>query len=73
MTVIKRILFAVLLTVAGLPLSAQERSDTTYLFRFVADKDMFFTPWSGNGKELERLLAAINENRSAIEAGQMYL
>lgn len=73
MTVIKRILFAVLLTVAGLLLSAQERSDTTYLFRFVADKDMFFTPWSGNGKELERLLAAINENRSAIEAGQMYL
>ena len=41
--VYKRQLFAVLLTVAGLPLSAQERSDTTYLFRFVADKDMFFT------------------------------
>lgn len=73
MTVIKRILFAVLLTVAGLPLSAQERSDTTYLFRFVADKDMFFTPWSGNGQELERLLAAIDEHRPAIEAGQMYL
>lgn len=74
MTVIKRILFAVFLTVAGLPLSAQQKSDSAdYRFSFVADKDMFFTPWSGNGKELERLLAAINEHRSAIEAGQMYL
>ncbi|MCD8032849.1 MAG: DUF3575 domain-containing protein [Alistipes sp.] len=74
MTVIKRILFAVFLTVAGLPLSAQQKSDSAdYRFSFVADKDMFFTPWSGNGKELERLLSAINEHRSAIEAGQMYL
>lgn len=73
MPMIKRILFAVLLIVSGLPLSAQERSDTTYLFRFMAGKDMFYSPWSGNGKELERLLAAIDENRPAIEAGRMYL
>lgn len=73
MTVIKRILLTVFLAVIGLPLSAQERSDTTYLFRFMAGKDMFYSPWSGNGKELERLLAAIDENRPAIEAGRMYL
>lgn len=74
MTVIKRILLTVLLAVAGFSLSAQEKTDSTaYRFRFMAEKDMFFSPWSGNGKELERLLAAINEHRPAIEAGQMYL
>lgn len=52
---------------------AQEKSDTAYRFRFVADKDMFFSPWSGNGKELDRLLAAIEANRTAIEGGNMYL
>lgn len=74
MTVIKRILLTVFLAVIGLSLSAQEKTGTTaYRFRFVAENDMFFSPWSGNGQELERLLAAINENRPAIEAGQMYL
>ena len=74
MKFIKGILLAVLLAVAGIPLSAQEKPDSTaYRFRFMAQKDMFFTPWSGNGRELERLIAAIDENRSAIEAGQMYL
>lgn len=74
MTVIKRILLTVFLAVTGLSLSAQEKTDSTaYLFRFVAGKDMFFTPWGSNGQELERLLAAIDEHRPAIEAGQMYL
>lgn len=74
MKFIKGILLTVLLAVAGLPLSAQEKPDSTaYRFRFMAHKDMFFTPWSGNGRELDRLIAAIDENRSAIEAGRMYL
>ena len=34
---------------------------------------MFFSPWSGNGKELDCLLAAIEANRTAIEGGNMYL
>lgn len=64
----------VFLAVTGLSLSAQEKPDSTaYRFRFVAENDMFFSPWSGNGQELERLLAAIDEHRPAIEAGQMYL
>lgn len=71
---LKRILLAVLLAVAALPLSAREHADSTaYRFRFVAEKDMFFSPWSGNGKELDRLLAAIEANRTAIEGGNMYL
>ncbi len=74
MTVIKRILLTVFLAVIGLSLSAQEKTGSTaYSFRFVAENDMFFSPWSGNGQELERLLAAIDEHRPAIEAGRMYL
>ena len=40
-----------------------------YTFRFVADDDMFYIPWSGNGEELDRLLACIAENRAAILDG----
>lgn len=54
-------------------LSAQEKADTTYRFRFLVGKDMFYAPWQGNGIELERLLAAIDENRAAIADGYMYL
>ena len=54
-------------------MKAQEKQDTTYLFRFVVDKDMFYSPWNGNGEQLARLLKCIDENRPAIESGQMYL
>ena len=65
---LKRIAFTLLLALAVFPLSAQQDKvvdSEAYLFRFIADKDMFFSPWSGNGKELERLLAAIEKNRAA--------
>lgn len=75
MNKVKSIIFALLLAVASFPLSAQEKTEdgNGYIFRFIADKDMFFSPWSGNGKELERLLAAIEEHRTAIENGRMFL
>ena len=31
-----------------LPLSAQEKGDTVYTFRFVPQKDMFYVPYGGN-------------------------
>lgn len=40
-----------------------------YTFRFVADDDMFYIPWNGNGEELARLIACIAENRAAILDG----
>ena len=40
-----------------------------YTFRFVADKDMFYVPWSGNGEELERLLTCIAQHKGAILEG----
>lgn len=75
MNKVKRIVFALLLAVVSFPLSAQKKAESgnAYVFRFVADKDMFFSPWSGNGKGLERLLAAIEKNRAALDAGNMYL
>lgn len=54
MTVIKRILLTVFLAVIGLSLSAQEKPDSAaYRFRFVAENDIFFSPWSGNRQELD--------------------
>lgn len=70
---LKRIALALLLAVTVLPLSAQDKADSSYVFRFVAKKDMFFSPWNGNGRELGRLLEAIEKNRTAIEDGRMYL
>lgn len=61
------------LAAANIPAIAQQKTDTVYTFRFVPGKDMFFSPWNGNGDELARLLSAIGENRTAIENGQMYL
>lgn len=73
MNKLKRIALAILLAALVSQLSAQEKADTTYRFRFLVGKDMFYAPWQGNGVELERLLSAIDENRTAIADGYMYL
>ena len=65
----KKWITTALLSLLLLPAMAQERTDTTYSFRFVAGDDMFYVPWSGNGEELDRLLACIAENRAAILDG----
>lgn len=51
----------------------KNEADSAYTFRFVAGKDMFYSPWGGNGAELSRLLKAIDANREAINDGNMYL
>jgi hypothetical protein len=48
-------LFLWLMTVT-FPVIAQQKADTTYTFRFVPQKDMFYVPWNGNDTELARLL-----------------
>ena len=40
-------LFLLLMTVT-FPVIAQQKTDTTYTFRFVPQKDMFYVPWNGN-------------------------
>ena len=56
----------VLLPLLLLPTFAQQKADTTYTFRFVPQKDMFYVPWNGNGEELERLLTCVKQNRHDI-------
>ena len=52
-----------------LSLSAQERTDTAYVFRFMPHEDMFYVPYSGNDKELARLQACVEQYKEDILAG----
>lgn len=63
-------LFLWLMTVS-FPVIAQQRADTTYTFRFVPQKDMFYVPWSGNDTELARLLECIENNKTTILDGKL--
>lgn len=49
---------------------AQTPEGKTIVFRFVADDDMFYILWQGNGKKLAELVATIDYYKSAITAGQ---
>lgn len=70
---LKRILLSLFLILVFVRPQAKENTDSVYPFRFIPGKDMFFVPWNGNGENLDRLLAAIESNRAAIDNGQMYL
>ena len=65
-------LFLWLMTVT-FPVIAQQKTDTTYTFRFVSQKDMFYVPWNGNDTELTRLLECIENNKTTILDGKMPL
>ena len=65
-------LFLWLMTVT-FPVIAQQKTDTTYTFRFVSQKDMFYVPWNGNDTELARLLECIENNKTTILDGKMPL
>ena len=65
-------LFLWLMTVT-FPVIAQQKADTTYTFRFVPQKDMFYVPWNGNDTELARLLECIERNRTDILDGRQPL
>lgn len=65
-------LFLWLMTVT-FPVIAQQKTDTTYTFRFVPQKDMFYVPWNGNDTELARLLECIENNKTTILDGKMPL
>ena len=62
-----------LLFLLPLPLSAQEKGDTVYTFRFVSDRDMFYVPYSGNDTELARLEECIGNHRTDILDGKLPL
>ena len=65
-------LFLWLMT-ATIPVIAQQKADTTYTFRFVPQKDMFYVPWNGNNTELARLLGCIENYKATILDGKLPL
>ena len=65
-------LFLWLMTVT-FPVIAQQKTDTTYTFRFVPQKDMFYVPWNGNDIELARLLECIENSKATIFDGKLPL
>ena len=65
-------LFLWLMT-ATIPVIAQQKADTTYTFRFVPQKDMFYVPWNGNDTELARLLECIENSKATIFDGKLPL
>lgn len=73
MTELKKWIMTALLTLLLLPAMAQQKADTTYTFRFVPQKDMFYVPWNGNDTELARLLECIEKNKATILNGRLPL
>ena len=65
-------LFLWLMT-ATIPVIAQQKADTTYTFRFVPQKDIFYVPWNGNDTELSRLLGCIKNHKATILDGKLPL
>ena len=62
-------LFAIFLV----PAFAYQKADTTYTFRFVPQKDMFYVPLDGNDRELARLLECVRRNKDSILGGSLPL
>lgn len=61
------------LTAVTFPVFAQQKADTTYTFRFVPQKDMFYVPLDGNERELARLLECVRRNKDSILGGSLPL
>ena len=65
--------FFLLLMTVTFPVIAQQKTDTTYTFLFVSQKDMFYVPWNGNDTELARLLECIENSKATIFDGKLPL
>lgn len=69
-----RLLTAVFfLTMLALPLSAQEKEDSVYIFRFLPKRNMFYAPGLNNGEELARIFESVDRCKDSIMAHEIYL
>ena len=71
--IIKKLLVLFIPVLAGMPLSAQEQTDTVYMFRFVPQKDMFYIPFGDNQDELLRLSECVKQHKQQILEGKIPL
>ncbi len=70
---IKTILIIASLLTAVSTFATRQKADTTYTFRFVPQKDMFYVPLDGNDRELARLLECVRRNKDSILGGSIPL
>lgn len=63
---LRHISITLLMLMAAFPLSAQEKADNVFTFRFLPGKDMFFAPAMNNGEELAWLLDCVERYREMI-------
>lgn len=70
---IKTILIIASLLTAVSTFATRQKADTTYTFRFVPQKDMFYVPLDGNDRELARLLECVRRNKDSILGGSLPL
>ena len=71
--IIKKLLVLFIPVLVGMPLSAQEQTDTVYMFRFVPQKDMFYIPFGDNQYELLRLSECVKQHKQQILEGKIPL
>lgn len=71
MHLLKKMIYGCVLLLPALPAVAQDRTDTTYVFRFVPTDDMFYVPYAGNGEELERLKKCVETYWTDIDEGRI--
>lgn len=63
-------LLTIALAAMGQPANA-DADARAVSFRFVPGDDMFYIPWAGNGAELEKLHALLDDYRAEIASGAM--
>ena len=73
MPMFKRILFAALLAFTVIPLSAQEKADTTFVFRFPVESDTLFAAYHNNIAELRRMYDLVERHKPQILNGDIPL
>ena len=71
----KKIIFLVLFlcAVAVPAASAQQEQDSSFVFRFVPGRDMFYVPFGGNAEKLDVLLAELSEEMEQLRSGERYI
>ena len=72
-TMLKRIMFLSLFLLLLLPLAAQEKGGSEYVFRFIPGKDMFYIPYRQNGTEMQRLCDTLSVCLPQLRSGRMYV
>lgn len=70
---LKRFMFISLFVWLALPLVAQEKRGSTYIFRFVPGKDMFLIPYRQNASQWKELCDTLNVCMQQIKDGEMYI